>query len=94
MTSPLWDEYLAEMSTYLLAVGESIQRGYKFPPTPPARPSEPIPDELRLEAARLQDECDRVAMHLLARMKAIADRPPSARHHHESPAASFIETDI
>lgn len=94
--SRTWDEYLAEMSDYLLAVGQAAQVGSDSALEPPARPTDPIPDDCRDEALRLSDACDRLAAEVSARIKVIAGRPPSARHnpHQSYPLASYLETDI
>lgn len=94
--SPTWDEYLAQMSNYLLAVGASIQVGSQSPLAPPPRPRDPIPDEYRIEADRLRDACDHAAALVSARMEVIASRPLAMRQspHHEYPMASYLDTEI
>lgn len=94
--SPTWDEYLAEMSNYLLAVRQAAQVGSESPLGPPVRPTDPIPDEYRVEAGRLSDACDQLVAEVSARMTVIANRPPSARQspHQEYRMASYLETDI
>lgn len=94
--SPTWDEYLAEMSNYLLAVRHAAQVGSDSSLEPPARPSDPIPDGYRDQAGRLSDACDQLAAEVSARMTVIANRPPSARQspHQAHRLASYLETDI
>lgn len=94
--SSQWDEYLTGVSDYLLAVAQSALVGSKSPSAPPARPTDPIPDELRIVAARVRDACDRVAVQVHARMEVIASRPHTMRQspHQEYPRANYLETDI
>jgi len=94
--SRTWDEYLAEMSNYLLAIGQAAQVGSDFPLEPPTRPADPIPDDYRDQARRLSDACDQLAAEVSARMTVIANRPPSARQspHKAYRLASYLETDI
>jgi len=96
MISLTWDEYLAQMSNYLVALRQLAQVGSTSPVGPPARPTDPIPEECREEAGRLSDLCDQVVAEVSARMTVIAARLPSARQspHQESRVASYLETDM
>ncbi|HUW88230.1 MAG TPA: hypothetical protein VMW30_07645 [Candidatus Paceibacterota bacterium] len=91
-----WDEYLAEMTNYVLAIRQAAQVGSDFPAEPPTRPTDPIPDDYRDQARRLRDACDQVAVEVSARMRVIANRPPSARQspHQADRLASYLETDM
>lgn len=91
-----WDEYLAEMANYLLAIHQATQVGSDFPLEAPIRPTDPIPEGYRDEARRLSDACDQMALEVSARMTVIANRPPSARQspHKAYQLASYLETDM
>ena len=84
------------MSDFLEAVGKAAQLGTGSHLVAPARPTDPIPDEFRVEAARLRDGCDSVAAQVIARMDVIANRPVATRMspHKEQPIASFLDTDM
>lgn len=94
--SPIWDEYLVEMSNYVLAIRQATQVGSISALEPPARPTDSIPEDYRDEARRLGDACDQLMAEVSARMAVIANRPPSARQspHQEHRLPSYLETDI
>lgn len=94
--SPTWDEYLPAMSEFLGAVGKATQLGTGTQLIAPARPTDPIPDEFRIEAARLHVVCDEVTAQVIARMEVIANRPLAMRPspHKEQPMASYLDTEI
>lgn len=94
--SPTWDEYLVEMSNYLLAVRQATQVGSKSALEPPARPTNPIPDDYFELVRQLGEACDQLMVEVSARMAVIANRPPSARQspHQEYRLPTYLETDI
>jgi hypothetical protein len=96
MISFTWDEYLAEMSNYVLAVRRATQLGSASVIELPTRPTDPIPDQHREEARRLSDACDQLMVEVAARMKVISARPSSVHEspHQERRLANFLETDI
>lgn len=96
MISPTWDEYLGQMSNYMVAIRRGIQLGSSSIIEVPTRPTDPIPESYRAEAARLGDECSQLMQEVSARMNAISTRPPSTMKspHQEPPVANYVETDM
>ena len=96
MSPPTWDEYLAEASAHLAAVRASSDLGMA-PPTPPARPEGPPPDECIDQVRHLAMGYDQLTLELLTRMEEMGHRRPisQARNpHQELLPARFIDTPI
>lgn len=96
MISPTWGEYLGQMSNYVLALRRGIQLGSASIIEVPTRPTDPIAEKYRDEAARLSDACNQLMVEVIARMNTISTRSLSTvkSPHQEPRIASYLETDM
>jgi hypothetical protein len=93
MSTPTWDEYLAEAAAHLAAVRRAAEWGAP-PPSGPLRPEGPIPEHRRSEAQRLAVGYDQLAVEVATRMSAIESRRQSGvgrNPHRERPPAHFFD---
>jgi hypothetical protein len=96
MSSPTWDEYLAEASAHLMALRALSEVGAP-PPTPPERPVDPMPDECREQVRHLAIGYDQLALELITRMEAMDQRRPvsqSRNPHQELLPPRYVDTPI
>jgi hypothetical protein len=96
MSPPTWDEYLADASAHLAAVRASSELG-ALPPTPPARPEGPPPEDRLDQVRSLALGYDQLALEVLTRMQAIDQHRPisqSRNPHQELLPARYINTPI
>lgn len=96
MSSPTWDEYLAEATNYLESVRQAAEVFAVPLLAPPERPSDPIPDNHREAARELSYAYDQLASEIAARMAIIESRPNTSGRspHQESRPASYIDTNV
>ncbi|MHB1209904.1 MAG: hypothetical protein ACYC1I_09395 [Acidimicrobiales bacterium] len=96
MSTPTWREYLAEATDHLAAVRALSEIGAP-PPTPPVRPTDPMPEEYRDQVHHLALGYDQLALEIVTRMAAISQRRPllqSKNPHQELLPAQFVDTPL
>ena len=96
MSSPTWDEYLAEASAHLAALRKAAEQG-AAPPAPPERPEDPIPHDRQAKAQRLAVGYDQLAVEVVSMMRSIEQRRQSSARrnpHKEQGPARYVDTPL